>query len=163
MDGNDYMFSDWAMNDMGQILRIVDIKEDTIFLDNFIRHNFYIDKNACITKINPATNIKISNLKIIRHDQTNYQTSNIDFRNAFYCEISAIESEKFNFAHISISNSKNINISGSYFHYAFAYGKVGQGYGTELEASSNDSLIENNIFSNLHHSILLQNLEQTAM
>jgi hypothetical protein len=72
MDGNDYMFSDWAMNDMGQILRIVDIKEDTIFLDNFIRHNFYIDKNACITKINPATNIKISNLKIIRIDQSNY-------------------------------------------------------------------------------------------
>ena len=156
MDGNDYMFSDWAMNDMGQILRIDEINEDTIFLDNFIRHNFYVDKNACITKINPATNIKISNLKIIRHDQTNYQTSNINFRNAFNCEISGIESEKCNFAHISISNSKNIKVSGSYFHHAFAYGEGGQGYGNEIEASSSDCLIENNIYNNLRHSILLQ-------
>ncbi|HOM35455.1 MAG TPA: glycosyl hydrolase family 28-related protein [Bacteroidales bacterium] len=156
MDGNDYMFSDWATSDMGQILIITEIKEDTIFLDNFIRHNFYVDKNACITKINPATNIKISNLKILRIDQTNYQTSNINLSNAFNCEISAIESEKCNFAHVSISNSKNIKISGSYFHHAFAYGEGGQGYGTEIEASSSDCLIENNIFNNLRHSILLQ-------
>ena len=67
-----------------------------------------------------------------------------------------IESDSANFAHISIMNSSNIEVTGSYFHGAFSYGGGGEGYGVVCHLSTGDCLIENNIFKHLRHAMLLQ-------
>ncbi len=156
MDGTGYMFSDWAMSCMAQIIKIQSVNADTLFIESTLRHDFPLDKSPVVQKINVTKDILIAGLKIEREDASVGQTSNISFNYAYNCQIRAIESYNCNFAHISISNSTNIGVSGSYIHHAFAYGGGGQGYGTEISASSGECLIENNIFEHLRHSILMQ-------
>ncbi len=156
MDGANYMFSDWAMSCMAQIIRVKSISSDTIFFESGLRHSFPVDQNPLVKKINPVKDILIAGLKIERLDASVGQTSNISMNYAYNCHIRAIESYNCNFAHISISNSTNITVSGCYIHHAFAYGGGGQGYGTEISASSGECLVENNIFEHLRHSILMQ-------
>lgn len=156
MDGANYMFSDWAMSYMAQILRVKSVNADTIFIESGLRHSFPVGENPIVRKVNPVQDILIAGLKIEREDQSVGQTSNISMNYAYNCQIRAIESYNCNFAHISISNSTNITVSGCYIHDAFAYGGGGQGYGTEISASSGECLIENNIFKHLRHSILMQ-------
>jgi len=156
MDGTDYMFSDWALSCMAQIIRVKSVNVDTIFIESSLRHGFPIEKNPVIKKIIPVRDILIAGISIEREDATVTQTSNISMNYAYNCQIRAIESSNCNFAHISISNSTNITVAGCYLHHAFAYGGGGQGYGTEISASSGECLIENNIFEHLRHSILLQ-------
>ncbi|MFZ9582123.1 MAG: T9SS type A sorting domain-containing protein, partial [Crocinitomicaceae bacterium] len=52
-----------------------------------------------------------------------------------------------------VSNSK---VEKSYFHDAFEYGGGGRGYGVVMHFTTNECLIENNIFKHLRHSVLLQ-------
>lgn len=156
MDGTGYMFSDWAMSCMAQILKVQSVNADTLFIESTLRHDFPISKSPIVQLINVTKDILIAGLKIEREDASVGQTSNISLNYAYNCQIRAIESYKCNFAHISISNSTNIGISGSYIHHAFAYGGGGQGYGTEISASSGECLVENNIFEHLRHSILMQ-------
>ena len=74
------------------------------------------------------------------------QTSNIYFNYAAFCWVKGVDSDSTNFAHISILNSTNIEITGNYFHGAFAYGSGGSAYGVVCHMSTGDCLIENNIF-----------------
>lgn len=156
MTGIGYMYSDWAMGCMAQIVEVESHSNDTVYLKNELRHNFYSENQAVVQKINPIRNVKISNLKIVREDATTTQTSNIQFNYAYNCNIRAIESENCNFAHISISNSTNIEVSGCYIHHGFDYGEGGKAYGTEISASSGECYVHNNIFEHLRHSMLLQ-------
>ncbi|MBK9718185.1 MAG: hypothetical protein IPO85_11865 [Saprospiraceae bacterium] len=55
-----------------------------------------------------------------------------------------------------MNNSSNIEIKGNYFTRSYGYGSGGRGYGVELEMTSGNCLIENNIFEHLRHSFLLQ-------
>lgn len=156
MDGTGYMYSDWAMSCMAQIVRVEYVNADTIFIASGLRHSFPQDKTPVIKKVNPVKDVLIAGVKIEREDATTNQTSNISMNYAYNCQVRAIESYNCNFAHVSISNSTNITVSGCYIHHAFAYGGNGQGYGTEISASSGECLIENNIFEHLRHSILMQ-------
>ena len=79
--------------------------------------------------LNMVTGVGIECLKIKRMDidPTANQTSNIFFNYAAFCWVKGIESDSANFAHISILNSSNIEVTGSYFHGAFSYGGGGVG------------------------------------
>ncbi len=105
-----------------------------------------------------VTGVGIECLKIKRMDVdlTANQTSNIFFNYAAFCWVKGIESDSANFAHISILNSSNIEVTGSYFHGAFSYGGGGVGYGVVCHLTTGDCLIENNIFKHLRHAMLLQ-------
>lgn len=156
MDGESFMFSEWAYSSMAQIIHVESIVEDTLFIVSELRHDFASEFNPRVIKIEPVRDVVLKNFKIIREDETTQQTTNIRFTYAFNCNVRAIESESCNFSHLSVRSSTNIEVSGCYFHHAFNYGEGGQGYGTEVSAASGECLIENNIFEHLRHSILFQ-------
>ena len=148
----------WADNTIGQISYLKSKLGNTFTF--FTKHRRAIPLNGLPTVqvLNMVKRVGIECLKIKRidSDPVANQTSNIFFNYAAFCWIKGVESDSANFAHVTILNSSNIEITGSYFHGAFSYGGGGAGYGVVCHLSTGDCLIENNIFKNLRHAMLLQ-------
>jgi hypothetical protein len=148
--------SSWALNCVAQIIQVKGINGDTLFLKSPLRKDYSLSDFSRIKKIIPKVFVGFECFTLERMDSTAAQTSNFDFDLAANCWIKGVESNRTNFAHVAVSRSTNLLIRGNYFHHAFAYGGGGQAYGVLLQFSSGESLVENNIFKNLRHSMLLQ-------
>ena len=149
--------STWAVGSVGQIAKIEDIIDNKIFLSSALRKSYSLADTPIISKIIPIENVGISCLKIIRiDDAAPAQTSNIRFDYAANCWVSSIESSHCTFSHIDARFSTNLKIEKSYFHDAFDFGGGGRAYGIMLHFTSNEILVENNIFKRLRHSMILQ-------
>ncbi len=146
----------WALESVAQLLRIDSISGNRLFFSTPLRKNFLPADTLFIRKLEMVEGVGIECLRIRRLDASSQQTANIRFNFAARCWVKGVESDSCNFAHVQIANSSGIEISNSYFHGAFAYGPSGQGYGISCEYSSGDCLVENNVFRNLRHAMLLQ-------
>lgn len=148
--------SSWAIESTGQIIKIIAINGNEIQISNAIRRNYLLTDTPKIIKLNMISNVGIERITIQRQDATVNQTSNISLNYVINSNINCIKSYNCNFSHIVINNSANIEVVGSYFKDAFAYGDGGQGYGVVLQYNTGKCLINNNIFNHLRHSMLLQ-------
>lgn len=149
--------SSWALNTVGQVVQIEKIINNKIVLASPLRMNYDILLSPHIQKIKPVQNVGIECLKIYRTDNTSPQQScNIHFYKAVNCWVNSIESQNCTYSHIKAEYSSNLSVSKSYFHHAFDYGSGGRGYGVMLHYTSNECLVENNIFMHLRHSMILQ-------
>lgn len=148
----------WADNTIGQISCLKSKLGNVFTLYTRHRRAIPLSGAPVAQLINVIKGVGIECLKIKRMDvdMVINQTSNIYFNYAAYCWVRGVESDSANFAHVNIFNSSNIEITGSYFHGSFAYGGGGSGYGVVCHLSTGDCLIENNIFQNLRHAMLLQ-------
>jgi len=155
-DGTYQMTSSWAMDCLGQIVKIDSVHGFDIFLSSALRMNYQDSLSPRIRKITPRQGVGIHCLKVERMDSTGSQTNNILFNYAYNCEIKGLESYMNNYAHIDINKSTNITVRNSYIHDAFSYGDGGKGYGVCVDATSGECLTANNIFVHLRHSMLLQ-------
>ncbi len=156
LDDQNLITSSWATRTVGQIIEIESVSSDTLFLSSPLRLDYPTSLNPWITKMNPRKNVGIECLKILRGTNDSYQSNNISFEYAVESWMKGIESDSCNYAHIAISNSSNIEIRNSYFHDAYSYGNGGKGYGVMIHLTSNECLVENNIFKHLRHSMILQ-------
>ncbi len=143
-------------NVVGQIVHIQSISGNTISFSSPLRRSYNLSDSPQIRKLTMNTGSGIECLKIKRLDSTATQRTNILFRYAAKCWVKGVESDSANFAHISLNNSTNIEITGCYIHGSFGYGPGGQGYGIATNATTCESLVENNIFSHLRHAMLVQ-------
>ncbi|MCB0429421.1 MAG: T9SS type A sorting domain-containing protein [Flavobacteriales bacterium] len=148
--------SSWAYGSVGQIVRILSIDSTRIHLDSPLRKSYALSEHPRMIKMLPARYAGFECFRIERMDVTTGQTSNIQFTYAVKCWVAGLESDKANYAHINISASSNVLVSGCYFHHAFDYGEGGRGYGVVLEYTSGECLVQNNIFNFLRHAMLLQ-------
>ncbi|MCW3105103.1 MAG: hypothetical protein JWO09_3543 [Bacteroidetes bacterium] len=155
-DDDTLVTSSWALNSVAQIIQVTRVSGDSVFLASPLRRDFPLSETPRIKKLFPKTSVGFECFKIERLDSTAAQTSNFNFDMAVNCRIRGVESSMTNFAHVAVSSSSNLLITGSYFHHAFAYGGGGQGYGVLLQFSTGEVLVENNIFKNLRHSMILQ-------
>ncbi len=146
----------WALESVGEIVKVERIEGNVLNLSTALKRNFLLADAPKIRKLAMVTGVGIECLKVKRMDATPLQTSNIYFLNAANCWVRGVESDKSNFAHVKIAASTHIDVSNSYFHGAFAYGGNGQGYGVTCEFTSGNCKIENNIFRQLRHAMLLQ-------
>jgi hypothetical protein len=153
---NTYMASTWAYGSLGQIMQIKTIVGSKITFNSPFRFNYKLSLQPKIKRIIPRNNISFQCMQIHRLDATSNQTSLISFDKAVNCWVNGIEGDSTNYAHIEFSRASNCEVTNSYFHHAYAYGGSGQGYGIALQYSANEIRIENNIFNNLRHSMLLQ-------
>ncbi|MBI1183460.1 T9SS type A sorting domain-containing protein [bacterium] len=148
--------SDWAKGTIAQFVEIQNIESNTVILKEALRLQLSKGGKTRINKVQPVENAGVSCLQILRNDTTASQTSNIKFNYAHNCFVQNTTSEYCNFAHVEITNSHNITVSGSFFRFANAYGGGGQGYGVLLQYGSSNCLVENNIFEYLRHAMILQ-------
>ncbi len=148
--------SSWALGSVGQIVQIDNISGNFINLKSDLRKAYTLIDAPQITKLNMQTGSGIECLKIKRLDATTGQTANIKIKYAAKCWVRGVESDSCNFAHIDIANSANIEVTGCYLHGAFGYGGDGQGYGVDLQTTTSECLVENNVFRHLRHAMLLQ-------
>lgn len=148
--------SDWAKYSTGQIIEIESINNNSILLKSELRRSFNKEDKPRLITLNLKKNISISNLRINRIDQTESQTSNIYLEYVKDASVSCVRSYNFNFAHITIANSLNCQVTGSYFQDGFDYGGGGKAYGVMLQFATSECLIYNNQFNHLRHSMILQ-------
>lgn len=150
--------SSWADNTVGQISLLKSKNGNTFTFYNRHRRAIPLAGAPIAQALNMIKGVGIECLKIKRMDVdlVANQTSNIFFNYAAFCWVKGIESDSTNFAHVSIMNSTNIEVTGSYFHGSFAYGGGGSAYGVVCHMTTGDCLIENNIFKHLRHAMLLQ-------
>jgi hypothetical protein len=154
---SDLVYSSWGLNSVGQIIKVVSIQGDSLYLDSPLRLEYPSSRHPFIRKMNPISNVGIECLTIQRMDDTApEQSSNIHFKNAVNCWVNGIESVNTTFAHIEASACSNLSITNSFMHDSFNYGGGGRGYGVMLHFTSNECLIYNNIFKHLRHSMILQ-------
>ncbi len=148
--------SNWALNTVGQIVKINQITNNKLFFNSSLRMNYNLSDQPFIKKIQLKENVGIECLKILKEDVSSTQTSNIKFSRAGNCWVLGIESDKCNFAHIDAEYSSNLSISKNYFHDAHSYGTGGKAYGVMLHFTTNECFVEDNIFDHLRHSMILQ-------
>ncbi|MFM9945231.1 MAG: glycosyl hydrolase family 28-related protein, partial [Bacteroidia bacterium] len=156
VDGDGYTTSDWAKSSIGQIFKIDSIINDSAFLSTQLKLDYYKYKNPRIRLINPIRDVHFKYISLERLDKTSGQTANFNFNYAINCTVIGVESNRTNMSHITMGKSYRCRVADSYFHHAHDYGGGGKAYGVELRYSTSNCLIENNIFDNLRHSILLQ-------
>ena len=150
------LFSTWAYGSVGQVVRVKQVTGNKVELYSALRRSYSLADSAKVRIITPRVGCGIECLKIDRLDASVGQTTNIDISYAANCWLRGVESNNCNFAHVALSTSTNIEITGCYLHHAHAYGDGGQGYGVAIQSTSGECLIENNIFNHLRHSLLLQ-------
>ena len=154
---DDLVISSWALNTVGQICRIQDIAGDTIYLESSLRMDFELQREAKFKKMNMISNVGIECLKIHRlDDAAPEQASNIAYHYSSNCWVKNVESKNCTFSHVVAENASNLAICRSYFHHGFDYGGGGRAYGVALQFTTNECLVEDNIFEHLRHSMLLQ-------
>jgi hypothetical protein len=156
VDGKGLATSDWAMKSIGQIFKIDSFKNSNAYLSTELKLDYYKYSNPRIRLITPIENVHFRFFSLERRDATTEQTNNFNFMYATNCTVIGVESNKSNMSHVAFNKSYRCKVADSYFHHAFDYGGGGKAYGAELSSSSSNCLIENNIFDNLRHSILLQ-------
>ncbi|MCP4442257.1 MAG: T9SS type A sorting domain-containing protein [Aureispira sp.] len=153
----DYTQWSWGLKKVGQIIQIDNIVGNKLYLRSPLRLDYDMVRNPYLQKMAPKNNVGIECLKIDRIDDTApQQGSNIQFIYAVNCWVKGIESNKCTFAHIEGRHSSNLYISRSYFHHGHDYGGGGRAYGVMLQSTTNECLIENNVFEHLRHSMILQ-------
>lgn len=148
--------SAWALRSVGQINKIAVVHTDTVFLSSPLRMDYPLSLSPWIKKINPRKNVGIECMKIVRGSNDNFQSNNILFEYSVESWVKGIESDSCNYAHIAISNSSNIEIRNSFFQNAYSYGNGGKGYGVMIHMTAGECLVENNIFRQLRHAMILQ-------
>lgn len=156
-DDTDWVTSSWAENRVGQVVQINAINNQEITFSSAFRMDYDNARSPYLMKINPVENSGVECLKVLRVDDTApEQSSSIFFNYAANCWVLGVESENCTFSHIGSYFSSNLTISQSYFHHAFGYGGGGRAYGVMLQSTTNECLIENNVFEHLRHSMILQ-------
>ncbi len=152
----DNVHNDWGEYNTGQILKIKEITGDEIEFESSLRRNYEAVDEPYIIRMNMRENVAIQNLKLKRLDVGTGPASNLHFIYAANCLVKCVESDLTNFAHIRIDFSSNIEVRGSYFHDGHDYGGGGKAYGVVCQLTTNECLIQDNIFEHLRHSMLLQ-------
>ncbi len=149
--------STWAYGTVGQLVQIVQVAQDTLFLAAPLRRSYIGNGDVKIQKMSPLEHIQIKCLSIERIDDTApAQESTIQFNYVVHSEISHLASKNCTFAHVDLRTCSNISVKAAYFQDAFSYGGGGRAYGVVMQATTNACLVEDNIFKHLRHAILLQ-------
>lgn len=148
--------NNWCQSTTGQLFKIEKTKGTTLFLHDVVRDSSAPGTNHYITIIQPAENVFLESFTIIRLDKTTDQASNIFFNYAINCKVSEVESFYTNYAHVEARNSAHITIAGNYFSLSHGYGSGGRAYGVMLHLGTVNTLVMDNIFEHLRHSMILQ-------
>lgn len=147
--------SSWALGTTGQILQIHEVVNDTLFLETQLRRSYI--GTTWVKSFLPVDQVGFRCFSVERQDDTApTQTSSFHLFATTNAFIESVYAYKCTFAHAAISCCSKISIRKNYFTEGFSYGGGGRAYGVVLQQTTGDCLVEDNIFKQLRHAILLQ-------
>ncbi|MBT4138356.1 MAG: hypothetical protein HOE48_10585 [Candidatus Latescibacteria bacterium] len=132
----DVMYTDpkwnesWADDSVGQILRVEEVKGNTLLLDKPLYITFRAALKPKVRTQGFVERAGVEDLYIKLSSRGDPVT--IGMRNTAYCWIRNIESDFTSRNHVGVSASYRCEIRDSYFHHSYEYGGGGHGYGVNL-------------------------------
>lgn len=148
--------SAWAYQTVGQVVKIDTLQKDLLLLRSGLRKDYALFESPWLQKIEPIQNVGIECLKVERIDVPTGASSHFYFDLAVNCWMSGVESERCDYAHVTMHRSSNLLIRSCYFQTAKVYDHVDLGFGVVAEAATGECLVENNIFRGLRHAMVVQ-------
>ena len=146
----------WGANYVGQMVKIIAVNGNTLTIDPPLHIDYSASANPRIRPIRYIEQVGIEDLHIKRLSSGSEGESNIAITMATDCWIRRIESEWSEKYHFSVAQSLYLEIRDSYIHHAYYRGDGGQGYGVSLGRHVTSALVENNIFNELRHAMIVQ-------
>lgn len=151
----------WGLNESwqarlpGQIVRIVGVEGSsrTLTLERPLRIDFPPERGARVRRLNMIAGSGMEDLYVSRVDAVDGYT--IEMKHADRCWVRGVEGYNTYKAHVWIERGHACEVRESYFHHAHAYGGGGQGYGVSCGRHTSDTLVEDNIFNHLRHSMIV--------
>jgi hypothetical protein len=136
--------------------RIVAIDGQRITIHPPLHITYTMDHNPRIRPIRFIERVGIEDLTLQRIDAGGDSGSNVVFRRAADSWLQRVESDFTERYHVAISESLQIEVRDSYIHHAKSRGDGGQGYGASLGRFATSILVENNIFYETRHAMIVQ-------
>lgn len=147
---------DWVPTHVvGQMVKIVAIDGNRLSIEPPLHIALTAQKSPEIMPVTFIRRIGVEDLTIKRLD-TGTISNNISISRATDCWFRRIESDQTQKYHISVSKSLHLEIRTCYIHDAFHKGGGGRGYGTSLGRYVTSVLVEDTIFSDLRHAMIIQ-------
>ena len=146
----------WGEYAVGQMVKILAINGNTLTIDPPLHIDYSLSKNPEIRPITYIEQVGIEDLHLKRLNSGSASGNNFDIRWAADSWIRRVESESTEKYHIGVSESLHLEIRDSYIHDAQSRGSGGYGYGVSLARNVTSVLVENNIFYDLRHSMIIQ-------
>lgn len=148
---------------LGQMVMITDIMGDTLKFEPALNFDYashppiVADNGPEICLVRYIKEVGIEDLHIKRiHSDDDGAGSNINITRAYKSWIKGVESEYTLKFHFAISQSLHFEVRNNYVHHARSKGDGGQGYGVSLANQTTASLVEDNIFYECRHSMIIQ-------
>jgi hypothetical protein len=146
----------WGQYVVGQMVRIVAIDGNSLTIDPPLHIDYSLSNHPQIRPIRYIEQVGIEDLHLKRLDSGSEGESNVSITRAADCWIRRVESEWSEKYHFAVSESLYLEIRDSYIHHATYRGDGGQGYGVSLARHVTSALVENNIFDELRHAMIIQ-------
>lgn len=143
----------WQLRLQGQLVRVVAVNAatKTVQVDRPLRVGYSPSRNPKMRKLATISGSGVEDLFVERKDAVDGYT--IELKYAVRCWVRRVEGYNTFKAHVWIERGFENEVRESYFHHAHAYGGGGQGYGVGLGRHTSDTLVEDNIFNTLRHSM----------
>ncbi|MBI1191947.1 MAG: hypothetical protein GC205_02050, partial [Bacteroidetes bacterium] len=146
----------WATESIGHISRVRAAGADSLLLDDAFRITFTAADQPRLRRISPVSNCGLECLSLTRADATG-NGAMIWFYLAVNSWVRGVESYRSAGAHILAARSAHLEISGNYFHEAWAYdGVKTHGYGVTLVRHTVATLVQDNVFRRLRHAMMVK-------
>lgn len=143
----------WAAGARGQIAQVVEVDGNKIIIDKPLRLDYYAEFNPQIRTQGFVENVGFEDFSIKRLDTSDAHM--FYYKNAAKCWIKNIHSMLASKSHVSVNTGYRLEIRDSFFDDATNWGGGGHGYGVELGYHTTDTLVENNVFKHLRHSMMV--------
>ncbi len=157
--GHSWNNADWAQCLKGQLVKItaVDLLTKTLTFDRPLSIDYDKKYKFRVHVLDPIKQVGIENLHMIRTDKTGgYNGNNIMMIYAQNCWVKGVHSEFTARYHFRLDRSTNLAIRDSYIENAYYWGAGGAAYGVMCADHTCNSLVENNIFRMLRHSLIVK-------
>jgi hypothetical protein len=142
----------WYKRVVGQLFKIANVNGNVVTLEKPLRLDYKAELEPKVQKFIATQRVGFEDFYI--ESLQDGSKSGISFQRAANCWVKNIHSYKSVAMHVNALQSLNLTVRDSYFDDAWNHGSGGNGYGVVMSLRSGDSLVENNEFKRLRHSML---------
>jgi len=150
-------WASWGEDSVGQMVTIVAINGNVLTITPALHTYYDPSYSPQIRPISFVSEVGVEDLHLERISSgSSSDDSNLTITRAANCWVARIDSDNTEKYHIAVSQSLHLEIRDSYIHDAESKGDGGEGYGVSLARHVTSVLVENNIFAELRHAMILQ-------